>query len=38
MGRGEDVMPQRSTHTMEWNQKKTCPSNEETGYKALAVY
>lgn len=35
VARGEDVMPHRSTHTMEWNQKKICPSNEETGYKAL---
>ena len=38
MGGGEDVMPHRSTYTIEWNQKKTRPSNELRGYKALVVY
>lgn len=32
---GEDVMPLRSPHTIEWNQKKTHPSNELTGYEEL---
>lgn len=38
MRRGDDVMPHRSPHTIEWNQKKTRPSNEFSGHKAVVVY